>query len=98
MSNLEKMVAKVKANNQPGIAITDHGNMYGAVEFYKLAKKYEVKPIIGLEAYCAIEDSLKKTNEEKSPYHLTLLAEKLFVTITSAPDLIKSKCASITKL
>tara|TARA_B100000676_G_scaffold43156_1_gene41256 strand:+ start:8066 stop:11563 length:3498 start_codon:yes stop_codon:yes gene_type:complete len=75
MSNLEKMVAKVKANNQPGIAITDHGNMYGAVEFYKLAKKYEVKPIIGLEAYCAIEDSLKKTNEEKSPYHLTLLAE-----------------------
>ena len=75
MSNLEKMVAKVKSNNQPGIAITDHGNMYGAVEFYKLAKKYEVKPIIGLEAYCAIEDSLKKTNEEKSPYHLTLLAE-----------------------
>ena len=75
MSNLEKMVAKVKSNNQPGIAITDHGNMYGAIEFYKLAKKYEVKPIIGLEAYCAIEDSLKKTNEEKSPYHLTLLAE-----------------------
>ena len=64
MSNLEKMVAKVKSNNQPGIAITDHGNMYGAIEFYKLAKKYEVKPIIGLEAYCAIEDSLKKTNEE----------------------------------
>ena len=77
MSNLEKMVAKVKSNNQPGIAITDHGNMYGAVEFYKLAKKYEVKPIIGLEAYCAIEDSLKKTNEEKSPYHLTLLAENV---------------------
>ncbi len=75
MSNLEKMVARVKANNQPAIAITDHGNMYGAVEFYKLSKKYDVKPIIGLEAYCAIEDSLKKNNEEKSPYHLTLLAE-----------------------
>ena len=75
MSNLEKMVARVKANNQPAIAITDHGNMYGAVEFYKLSKKYDVKPIIGLEAYCAIEDSLKKNNEEKSPHHLTLLAE-----------------------
>ena len=75
MSNLEKMVARVKANNQPSIAITDHGNMYGAVEFYKLSKKYDVKPIIGLEAYCAIEDSLKKNNDEKSPYHLTLLAE-----------------------
>ena len=44
MSNLEKMVAKVKSNNQPGIAITDHGNMYGAVEFYKLAKKYLLLP------------------------------------------------------
>ena len=65
MSNLEKMVAKVKSNNQPGIAITDHGNMYGAIEFYKLAKKYEVKPIIGLEAYCAIEDSMKKTKDEE---------------------------------
>ena len=75
MSNLEKMVARVKANNQPSIAITDHGNMYGAIEFYKLSKKYNVKPIIGLEAYCAIEDSLKKNNDEKSPYHLTLLAE-----------------------
>jgi len=75
MSNLEKMVARVKANNQPAIAITDHGNMYGAVEFYKQSKKYDVKPIIGLEAYCAIEDSLKKDNEEKSPYHLTLLAQ-----------------------
>ena len=75
MSNLEKMVARVKANNQPAIAITDHGNMYGAVEFYKYSKKYDIKPIIGLEAYCAIEDSLKKNNEEKSPYHLTLLSE-----------------------
>ena len=77
MSNLNKMVAKVKDNKQPAIAITDHGNMYGAVEFYKIAKKNEVNPIIGLEAYMAKEDSYKKTNAEKSPYHLTLLAQNI---------------------
>ena len=69
------MVLKVKDNDQPAIAITDHGNMYGAIELYKIAKQYQVKPIIGLEAYCAIEDSYKKNNDEKSPYHLTLLSQ-----------------------
>ena len=75
MSNLKKMVTKVKENSQSAIAITDHGNMYGAIDFYKLAKEKEIKPIIGLEAYVAKEDSYKKTPDEKSPYHLTLLAE-----------------------
>ena len=75
MSNLKKMVTKVKENSQSAIAITDHGNMYGAIDFYKLAKEKEIKPIIGLEAYVAKEDSYKKTSDEKSPYHLTLLAE-----------------------
>ena len=75
MSNLSKMVTKVKENSQSAIAITDHGNMYGAVEFYKLAKQNDINPIIGLEAYVAKEDSLKKTTDEKSPYHLTLLSQ-----------------------
>ena len=75
MSNLSKMVTKVKENSQSAIAITDHGNMYGAVEFYKLAKQNDINPIIGLEAYVAKEDSLKKTTNEKSPYHLTLLSQ-----------------------
>ena len=75
MSNLSKMVTKVKENSQSAIAITDHGNMYGAVEFYKLAKQNDINPIIGLEAYVAKEDSLKKTADEKSPYHLTLLSQ-----------------------
>ena len=69
------MVTKVKENSQSAIAITDHGNMYGAVEFYKLAKQNDINPIIGLEAYVAKEDSLKKTTDEKSPYHLTLLSQ-----------------------
>ena len=42
MSNLSKMVTKVKENSQSAIAITDHGNMYGAVEFYKLAKQNNI--------------------------------------------------------
>ena len=42
----------------PALAITDHGNMYGAIEFYKTSKKEGIKPIIGVEAYIA-ERSLK---------------------------------------
>ena len=60
MSNLDKMVKKVKENNQEAIAITDHGNMYGAIDFYKTSNKYAIKPIIGLEAYVAPVDSLSK--------------------------------------
>ena len=77
MSNLTKMVAKVKENNQSAIAITDHGNMYGSVEFYKVAKKNNINPILGLEAYVAKEDSYKKDSSEKSPYHLTLLSQNI---------------------
>ena len=62
----------------PAMAITDHGNMYGTVEFYKLAKKAGIKPIIGVEAYVA-----NRRRTDKDPgidnkrYHLTLLAKNL---------------------
>ena len=75
MSNLDKMVKKVKENNQEAIAITDHGNMYGAIDFYKTSNKYAIKPIIGLEAYVAPVDSLSKNPNEKTPYHITLLSQ-----------------------
>ena len=75
MSNLDKMANKVKENNQKAIAITDHGNMYGAIDFYKTSNKYGIKPIIGLEAYVAPLDSLSKDSNEKTPYHITLLSQ-----------------------
>ena len=50
---IERLAEKVKALGQPAVAITDHGVMYGAIEFYHAAKKAGVKPIIGCEVYVA---------------------------------------------
>ena len=62
----------------PAMAITDHGNMYGAIEFYKLAKKAGIKPIIGVEAYVANRSRLDKDpGIDSKRYHLTLLAKNL---------------------
>ncbi len=70
LCRLNELIAKAKELGQPAIAITDHGNLFGAAEFYKLAKKEGIKPIIGSEMY--ITDSSFK---EKSGYnHLILLA------------------------
>ena len=51
LSKIDEMVALAKKFEMPAIALTDHGNMYGAIEFYKACKKQNIKPIIGLEAY-----------------------------------------------
>ena len=55
------------------VAITDHGNMYGAIEFYKACKNSNIKPIIGCEVYVAEKSRLEKENNKY--FHLTLLAE-----------------------
>ena len=58
------------------VALTDHGNMYGAVEFYKQAKKCGIKPIIGCEVYIAPRSRFDKAAVEgEAYYHLVLLAE-----------------------
>ncbi len=57
------------------LALTDHGNMYGAIEFYKKCKKAGIKPLIGLEAYLAPESRFNKSKGYGRSYHLTLLAE-----------------------
>lgn len=65
----------------PAIALTDHGNMYGAIAFYKLCKKEGIKPIIGVEAYMAPGSRHDKNSENnngtKRYFHLTLLAKNL---------------------
>ena len=88
-ARLDELVAKAVADGQPAIGITDHGNMYGTLEFYKECRKQGVKPVIGTEAYMAydhrserptrrgrVDDSGGDTEGgKKLYYHLTLLAE-----------------------
>ena len=80
LSKLEDLVDIAKENGMDALAITDHGNMYGAIEFYKLAKKAGIKPIIGVEAYMTAGSRKDRTTENggaKRYYHLTLLAKNL---------------------
>ncbi len=56
------------------LAITDHGTMYGVIEFYLAAKGAGIKPIIGCEVYVAPFGRLSRTAKDRNPYHLTLLA------------------------
>ena len=67
---------KVKDLNQPAAAITDHGNLYGAMEFVQKANDLGIKPIIGYEAYITPGSRFDRPDRENNKrYHLTLLAE-----------------------
>lgn len=75
-AKIQTYIDRVKELKQPAAAITDHGNLYGALEFYNLAKKSGVKPIIGYEAYVTTESRFDRPDRDKNKrYHLTLLAE-----------------------
>lgn len=78
LSKVEDMVRIAKEHGMGAMAITDHGNMYGAIEFYKECKKAGIKPIIGCEVYVA---ERKRTDKEpgidNKRYHLILLAKNL---------------------
>ena len=72
-SSIENLFNRAEELGMPGLAITDHGNMYGVKEFFKYAKKHpNVKPIIGCEIYVSKGDHRVK---EKGYYHLILLAK-----------------------
>lgn len=73
---ISDLLDKCKELNMPGIAITDHGAMYGVIDFYKEAKARGLKPVIGCEVYVAprrMQD--KEANKDSSYSHLVLLAE-----------------------
>ena len=62
---------------QDAVAITDHGNMYGVIEFYKTCKKEGIKPIIGCEVYVATSSRFDKRSNTDSYYHLVLLCKNM---------------------
>ena len=70
--NIGKLAERAAAFDQPAIGLTDHGVMNGAVELYKAAKKHDVKPLLGLEAYFVDDRHVRDRKVERN--HLTLLA------------------------
>ena len=71
------LVARAKELGQTAIAVTDHGVMYGAVDFYKAAKAEGIKPIIGCEVYVAPRTRFDRVHEiDDRPYHLVLLCRE----------------------
>ncbi len=75
-SRLDDICAKAKAAAMPALAITDHGTMYGAYQFYHEAKSQGLKPIIGCEIYVINGDHKQKGKDHKQKlYHLVLLAK-----------------------
>ncbi len=75
-SNIKKLVQRVKEMDMPAVAITDHGTMYGVIEFFNAARAAGVKPIIGIEAYLAARGMRDRDPRlDKSSTHLLLLAE-----------------------
>ncbi|MFO7850643.1 MAG: DNA polymerase III subunit alpha [Spirochaetia bacterium] len=76
-AHIEKLVARTAELGMKQLAITDHGNMFGVLKFYKTCKKYDIKPIIGSEFYISPESRFKKQgSESKNRYnHLVLLAK-----------------------
>ncbi|MBA3352899.1 MAG: DNA polymerase III subunit alpha, partial [Blastocatellia bacterium] len=73
---MQELMKKVAEFEMPAVAMTDHGNLFGAIEFYQEATKAGIKPIIGCEAYMA-PGSMKDrpSNQREAAYHFTLLAK-----------------------
>lgn len=75
----ESLFARCKKLGMDSVAVTDHGNMFGAIEFFTKAKAAEIKPIIGIEAYIApgSRHDKSKSSISDAAYHLVLLAENI---------------------
>jgi DNA polymerase-3 subunit alpha len=76
LSKIDDMVARAKEHGMNAIGLTDHGNMYGAIEFYKKCKSAGINPIIGVEAYVTTGSRHdKRPGIDNERFHLTLLAK-----------------------
>ncbi len=75
LSRVEGMAQRAAELGQPAIALTDHGNLYGIIDFYRAARAAGVKPILGCETYVAPGSRLSREPNDRSPAHLTVLAQ-----------------------
>ncbi len=91
-SNIPDLVKKTKELGMNAVAITDHGNLFGALEFYQTCQKEGIKPILGYEAYIAPGSRFDRSASrmKEASYHLTLLAKN----ITGFKNLVKLASAA----
>ncbi|TWT32667.1 DNA polymerase III subunit alpha [Blastopirellula retiformator] len=74
--SIPRLVNRAKSHGMNSLAITDHGNLHGALQFYRECKSNDINPIIGYEAYIAPGSRFEKSGSQRdSNYHLTLLAQ-----------------------
>src|SRR5579864_4381018 len=73
--DVEKLVVRAKSLKMPAVAVTDHGNIFGAAHFYNAAKAEGIKPILGCELYICKKDDHRAPPEGDSYHHLCVLAE-----------------------
>ena len=93
-SHIKKLIGRTKEMEMPAVAITDHGTMFGVIEFFNAAREAGVKPIIGLEAYLAARRmSDHDPQQDKHSYHMLLLAENQ----TGYQNLLKIASAAQTE-
>ncbi|HOE90781.1 MAG TPA: DNA polymerase III subunit alpha [Candidatus Cloacimonadota bacterium] len=90
---IDKMLELTKQYGMPAVAMTDHGNMFGTVDFSKTAKKYGVKPIFGMEAYVVNHDYEHPDSKADERHHLVLLVKNKI----GYQNLIKLSSFSYTK-
>ncbi|MDP6347832.1 MAG: PHP domain-containing protein, partial [Dehalococcoidia bacterium] len=74
MGRIPDLVARAGELGMGSLALTDHGNLYGVIEFYQEARQAGIKPIIGCEIYVAPGSRHSRSAADKSSYHLILLA------------------------
>ena len=91
-STIDRLVSRAKDHGMNALALTDHGNLHGALQFYRKAKSEGINPVIGYEAYIAPGSRLQKDagNMKEASYHLTLLAQNR----TGFKNLIKMASAA----
>lgn len=92
MSKIGPLLDRVKDLGMESVAMTDHGAMYGAIDFYKGARQRGIKPIIGVEAYVAPGTRHSRERGDNQPYHLVMLARNLkgyknLIKLTTAANL-----------
>lgn len=75
LTKIKKLIPAIKDMGMTACAITDHGNMYGAIEFYKTCQKNEIKPVIGCEIYTCSGSRLDHSPQNRKNNHLILLAK-----------------------